>query len=48
MEDERGRLYRTNATQQSQIEKFKKIAEDAQGKSDSLENQLSGLRKVMK
>ncbi|KAK3580128.1 hypothetical protein CHS0354_034069 [Potamilus streckersoni] len=47
MEDERGRLYRTNATQQSQIEKFKKIAEDSQGKSDSLENQLSGLRKEL-
>ncbi|KAL3885143.1 hypothetical protein ACJMK2_025238 [Sinanodonta woodiana] len=47
MEDERGRLYRTNATQQSQIEKFKKISEDAQGKSDSLENQLSGLRKEL-
>jgi len=46
LEDERGRLHRTNAAQQMQIDKFKKIAEDAKSKSDSSESQLAGLRKV--
>ena len=46
LEEERGRLHRTNASQQSQIDKFKSMAEEAKGKSDSLETQLSGVRKV--
>lgn len=46
MEDERGRLYRTTSAQQAQIDKFKKISEDAQVKSETAETQLAGLRKV--
>ncbi|XP_052084639.1 testis-expressed protein 9-like [Mytilus californianus] len=47
MEDERGRLYRTTSAQQAQIDKFKKISEDAQVKSDTAESQLAGLRKEL-
>ena len=47
LEDERGRLTRTNAAQSTQIDKFKKIADDSKGKSDSLETQLATTRKVI-
>ncbi|XP_050396349.1 testis-expressed protein 9 isoform X2 [Patella vulgata] len=44
-EEEKNRLHRTVASQQTQIDKYKKIAEDAKSVSDSLQNQLSALRK---
>ncbi|KAK3095280.1 hypothetical protein FSP39_012666 [Pinctada imbricata] len=47
LEDERGRLHRTNASQQTQIDKFKSIAEEAKGKSDSLDTQLASVRKEL-
>lgn len=46
MEDERGRLNRSHQSQVSQIDKYKKLAEEAKRKNDGLETQLSGLRKV--
>ena len=46
LEEEKNRFSRSNAAQQIQIDKYKKLAEDAKGKADSLENQLSSLRKV--
>ena len=46
LQDERGRLHRTNASQQTQIDKYKKLSEDTRGKVDSLENQLSSTKKV--
>ncbi|XP_071098617.1 testis-expressed protein 9-like isoform X3 [Haliotis cracherodii] len=45
VEEDRGRHMRTVATQQTQIDKYKKVAEDARTKSDSAENQLSTVRK---
>ncbi|ESP02591.1 hypothetical protein LOTGIDRAFT_199612 [Lottia gigantea] len=45
IEEERNRLHRTVASQQTQIDKYKKIAEDSKNVSDSLQNQLSALRK---
>ncbi|KAI8504633.1 Golgin sub A member 2 [Branchiostoma belcheri] len=47
LEEERGRLTRTTQTQQSQMEKFKKLSEDAKKKSDGLEQQLAALRKEL-
>ncbi len=47
LEDERNRLARTSSQQQIQIDKFKKLAEDAKGKAESLETQLSSTRKVV-
>lgn len=46
LEEERGRLHRTNAAQQTQSDKYKKMAEDARSKSDSSETQLVAVRKV--
>uniref|UniRef100_A0A2C9KNQ5 Testis-expressed sequence 9 protein n=1 Tax=Biomphalaria glabrata TaxID=6526 RepID=A0A2C9KNQ5_BIOGL len=45
VEEERNRLLRTNTAQQQQIEKHKKMSEEVKGKSDSLETQLSALKK---
>ncbi|KAL4216658.1 Golgin subfamily A member 2 [Mactra antiquata] len=47
LEEERGRLTRTNAGQTQQIDKFKKLAEDSKSKTDSLETQLAGTRKEL-
>ncbi|KAL5020276.1 hypothetical protein ScPMuIL_003168 [Solemya velum] len=47
MEEERGRLHRTNAAQQTQIDKFKNLSEAARTKSESLENQLTSMRKEL-
>nr|XP_022312330.1 testis-expressed protein 9-like [Crassostrea virginica] len=47
LEDERGRLHRTNASQQSQMDKYKKIAEEARSKSESTEGQLAAVRKEL-
>ncbi|XP_041356069.1 testis-expressed protein 9-like [Gigantopelta aegis] len=47
LEEERGRLVRTGASQQTQIDKYKKMAEDAKNKSESAETQLAGLRKEL-
>ncbi|XP_060570696.1 testis-expressed protein 9-like [Ruditapes philippinarum] len=47
LEDERGRLTRTNAAQTTQIDKFKKIAEDSKTKTESLETQLAATRKEL-
>ena len=46
IEEERNRLLRTSSSQQQQIDKHKKLAEDARGKVDSLESQLSTMKKV--
>jgi len=46
LEEERGRLTRTNAAQTTQIDKFKKLAEDCKSKADSLETQLTATKKV--
>lgn len=45
-EEERGRFHRTNAALQTQIEKYKNLAEEARSKSESQELQLTALRKV--
>ena len=37
---------RTSSSQQQQIDKHKKLAEEAKAKTDSLENQLSAVKKV--
>ncbi|XP_074649421.1 testis-expressed protein 9-like [Tubulanus polymorphus] len=47
IEDENQSLNRTNQIQQTQLEKYKKLSEDLKGKSDSLENQISALRKEL-
>ena len=47
LEEERGRLHRTNAAQATQLDKFKKIAEDSKGKAESLETQLTANKKVI-
>lgn len=39
------KLNRTNATQQQQMDKYRKIADDAKGKADSVENQLASTQK---
>ena len=46
-EEERARLVRTNAAQQTQIDKYKRLSEDARNKSDSLDTLLSGTKKVI-
>ena len=46
MEEERNRLQRTNTAQQTQIDKLKRLADDAKGKAESLESELSSVRKV--
>ena len=48
VEEERGRYQRTSSSQQIQIDKYKKLAEEAKGKTDSLENQLTAVKKVIK
>ncbi|XP_071789090.1 testis-expressed protein 9-like [Asterias amurensis] len=45
VDDERSRLQRTNTTQQTQIDKHKKLAEETKRKADGLEGQLTALRK---
>ncbi|XP_052692105.1 testis-expressed protein 9-like [Crassostrea angulata] len=47
LEEERGRLHRTNASQQSQMDKYKKMAEEARSKSESMEGQLTAVRKEL-
>lgn len=47
LEDERGRLTRTNAGQTQQIDKFKKIADDSKTKTESLETQLASTKKEL-
>ncbi|XP_062601244.1 testis-expressed protein 9-like [Saccostrea cucullata] len=47
LEEERGRMHRTNAAQQSQMDKYKKIAEEARSKSESVEGQLTAVRKEL-
>ena len=46
LEEERGRLHRTSAAHLSQLDKQRKLAEDFRHKSDSLEHQLTAVRKV--
>lgn len=46
LEEERGRLTRTNAAKATQIDKFKKIAEDNKTKAESVETQLAATKKV--
>lgn len=47
LEEERGRLTKTNALQTTQIDKFKQIADDNKTKADSLETQLTNTRKEL-
>ena len=46
LEEERNRVSRANVSQQSQVNKFKKSADDAKEKVESLETQLSSMKKV--
>ena len=46
LDDEKNRLQKTNAAQQTQLDKYKKISEDRQSLNDSLETQVSALKKV--
>ncbi|XP_077867330.1 testis-expressed protein 9-like [Saccoglossus kowalevskii] len=46
-EDEKRRLLKTNQSQQTQIEKYKTISQDAKSKGDGLENQVIALRKEL-
>lgn len=45
-DNERNRLQRTNAAQQTQIDKYKRLADDAKGKAESLDSQYSSVKKV--
>ena len=45
-DEERSRLAHTCTTQQTQMDKFKKMADEAKNKAESLETQLSAQRKV--
>ena len=45
-EDERARLNRTASTQQQNIEKYRKLADDARVKAESIETQLTATKKV--
>jgi len=46
LEEERSRLQRTNAAQHTQLDKYKKISEEKQSLADSLETQVTTLKKV--
>ena len=45
-DEEKNRLQKTNAAQQTQLDKYKKLSEDRQSLNDSLETQVSALKKV--
>ncbi|ELU01789.1 hypothetical protein CAPTEDRAFT_132924, partial [Capitella teleta] len=47
MDEERNRLQRTNVSQQTQMQKYKRSADEAKGKADSLDVQLSAARKEL-
>ena len=46
LEDERNKVSRANASQQAQVNKLKKTSDDAKDKVESLETQLSSVKKV--
>ena len=46
-DEERSRLARVNTAHQQQMEKYRKLSEDAKSKADSLETQLSGTKKEL-
>ena len=46
LEEERHRLARTGAQHQTQMEKFRKMADDGRAKSEALETQLNSMKKV--
>lgn len=46
VEDDKNRIARTSASQQQQIDKYRKLSEDAKAKIDSLDMQLSAVKKV--
>jgi len=46
VDEEKNRLQRTNAAQLAQLDKYKKLSEDSKSRADSLDSQLSGLKKV--
>lgn len=48
LEEERGRFYRINVSQQLQMDKYKKMVEEARSKLESMEGQLIVVRKVRK
>ncbi|XP_051896519.1 testis-expressed protein 9 isoform X2 [Pristis pectinata] len=47
VEEERNRLQKTTSIQQSQIEKYKSLADEAQRKSDGLQQQVFSLQKEL-
>lgn len=46
LEEEKSRLQKTNTAQHTQLDKYKKMADDRQSLVDSLETQVSALKKV--
>ena len=46
LEEEKSRLQRTSMAQHTQLDKYRKMAEDNQSLADSLETQCSALKKV--
>jgi len=46
LEEEKTRLQKTSAAQHTQLDKYKKLSEDRQSLADSLETQVSALKKV--
>ncbi|XP_067873948.1 testis-expressed protein 9 isoform X2 [Heterodontus francisci] len=47
IEEERNRLQKTNSIQQTQIEKYKSLADEAHRKSDGLQQQVTSLQKEL-
>jgi len=46
LEDEKNRLQKTYTAQNTQLDKYKKLADDRQSLADSLDTQLTALNKV--
>ena len=47
VEEERSRLQKTNAAQLTQLDKYKKLAEDTKSRADSVDTQIAGMKKVI-
>lgn len=48
LEEEKNRLQKTSAAQLTQLDKYRKLSDDRQSLVDSLETQVSALKKVGK
>ena len=46
LSEDRNRLQRTQTAQHAQLDKYKRMSEDSQSLADSLETQVSALKKV--